>query len=159
MIWYACRIGYFFNAYTSFSDYLFQNLMHHPDLFMIHRVRIKIVQYLGKKLNALSYSKVAKFSKKYHNISKNDYSGLTDKKFVDLILKLVENLYLGNASYSPDTVEYKITMGTMKKIEKLAKVLHIDLKKLLKGYTLTETIEPLLYNSGIDDDNAVLDVK
>lgn len=126
------------------------------ELILKHR---KIVQFLGKKLNALSYSKVAKFSKKYHDIKKEDYLKLTDKKFVDLILKLVENLYLGNASYSPETVEYKITMGTMKKIEKLTCILHIDLKKLLKGYTLTQTVEPLLYNSGIDDDNAVVDIK
>ena len=45
-------------------------------------------------------------------------------------------------------------MGSVNKITKLASLLRIDIKKLLSGYTLTEFIKPLLYNDGIDDDNA-----
>ena len=81
-----------------------------------------------------------------------------DRKFVDLIMELVANLYRGNAHYSPDTAEYKITMGTFKKIEKLLSVLRVDSKKLLSGYTVSEFIEPLLYNSGLDDDNVTLEI-
>lgn len=123
------------------------------DLIMKHP---KIVMFLGRKLNGLTYKKVAKFSKKYHNLTENELADKKDRKFVELILELVSNLYRGNAPYSPDTVEYKITMGSFKKIEKLLKVLRIDVKKLLSGYTLSEFIEPLLYNSGLDDDNVTV---
>ncbi len=126
------------------------------DLILKHP---KIIMYFGRKLNALSYGKVARFSKKYHGMKKEEYASSSEKKFVDLLLEIIANLYRGNAAYSPETVEYKITMGSMKKIEKLAHVLHIDIRKLLGGYSLTEFIEPLLYNSGVDDDNAVLDIK
>lgn len=119
----------------------------------------KVVMFIGKKLNGLTYGKIAKFSKKYHGLKESDYSKVKDKQFIRLIFELVGNLYRGNAAYSPDTVEYKITMGTMKKLEKLAGALHIDLKKLLCGYTLTQVIEPLLYNSGLDDDNVTLNIK
>ncbi len=123
------------------------------DLIMKHP---KIVMFLGKKLNGLTYAKVAKFSKKYHGLKESDYADKKDRKFVDLILEMISNLYRGNAPYSPDTVEYKITIGSFKKIEKLLSALRIDSKKLLSGYTLSEFIEPLLYNSGLDDDNVTV---
>ncbi len=126
------------------------------DLIMKHP---KIVMFLGRKLNSLTYAKVAKFSKKYHNLKEKDYENIKDKKFVNLILNLIANLYRGNAPYSPDTVEYKITMGSFKKIEKILSVLHIDIKKSLNGYTLQEFVEPLLYNSGLDDDNVTVQIK
>ncbi len=123
------------------------------DLIMKHP---KTVMFLGRKLNGLTYGKLAKFSKKYHDLKECDYEDKKDKKFVALIMELVANLYRGNAPYSPDTVEYKITMGTMKKIEKLISVLRIDIRKSLGGYTLSEFVEPLLYNSGLDDDNVTV---
>ncbi len=123
------------------------------DLILKHP---KIVMYLGKKLNGLTYSKVAGFSKKYHNLRESDYADKKDKKFVDLIMELVANLYRGNAPYSPDTVEYKITLGSFRKIEKLLSSFRIDVSKFLGVYTLQEVIEPLLYNSGLDDDNVTV---
>ena len=119
----------------------------------------RTVMYLGRKLNGLTYSKAAKFSKKYHDLKESDYEGVKDRKLVTLLLELVANLYRGNAPYSPDTAEYKIMMGCIRKIERLLSVLHIDAKKFLSGYTLSEFVEPLLYNSGPDDDNVDLSVK
>lgn len=116
----------------------------------------KTVMFMGRKLNGLTYAKAAKFSKKYHGMKESDYAQVKDKKLVSLIFEIVANLYRGNASFSPDTVEYKIMMGSVKKIERLISILPINIRKLLGGYTLTEFIEPLLYNSGLDDDNAII---
>ena len=118
----------------------------------------KVVMFLGRKLNALTYGKVAKFSKKYHNLTETELAKVKDEKFVDLVLSLVENLYRGNAAYKPDSPEYKIMMGTMRKLEKLLSNLRVNIKDILSGYTLTEFVEPLLYNSGLDDDNVTLRV-
>lgn len=123
------------------------------DLILKHP---KIVMSLGRKLNGLTYSKVAKFSKKYHDLKESDYNDKKDRKFVDLIMELVANLYRGNAPYSPDTVEYKITMGSFRKIEKLLCTLRIDARGFLRGYSLSEVIEPLLYNASLDDDNVTV---
>ena len=114
--------------------------------------------FLGKKLNGLTYEKIVKFSKKYHTLNENDYCDVKSKKFIDLAFELVANLYRGNAGYSPDTVEYKITMGSIRKIEKLLSFLHINTGKILNGYTLSEFIEPLLYNSGLDSDNVTVNL-
>ena len=116
----------------------------------------KLVMFAGRKLNGLTYAKVAKFSKKYHDLREADYEYKKDEKFVDLLLHLIENLYRGNAPYSPETVEYKITMGTIRKIERLLGLFRVDARKLLGGYSLTELVEPLLYNAGPDDDNLTI---
>lgn len=123
------------------------------DLILKHP---KIVMFLGRKLNNLTYSKVTKFSKKYHDLKEADLADKKDRKFVDLVMELVANLYRGNAPYSPDTVEYKIVMGTFRKLEKLLSTFGVDSRKLLSGYTLSEFIEPLLYNGGLDDDNVTV---
>ena len=118
----------------------------------------KVVMFLGRKVNALTYGKVAKFSKKYHNLSERELAQVKDKKFTDLVFSLVSNLYRGNAAYAPDTAEYKIMMGFIRKIEKILSTVRFDIRKVLEGYTLAEFIEPLLYNSGLDDDNVSLKV-
>lgn len=114
----------------------------------------KIVSFIGKQINGLTYGKMAAFSKKYHGMKKSEYAHKKDEKVVPFILNLVAHLYCGNADTTPDTVEYKITMGVVKKIEKITKTLGIKLDGMLSGYTLTQIVEPLLYNSGLDDYNA-----
>ena len=118
----------------------------------------KVVMFLGRKLNGLTYGRVAKFSKKYHNLTEKELAEVKDKKFIELVFILVGNLYRGNAAYTPDSAEYKIMMGTMKKLEKLLSVIRFDIRGILEGYTLCEFVEPLLYNSGLDDDNVSLKV-
>lgn len=125
------------------------------DLIMKHP---KLVMFAGRKLNGLTYGKVAAFGRKYNGLTENDYADKKDEKFVELLLRLIANLYRGNAPYSPDTVEYRITMGMIKKIEKLLSLIRVDAKKLIGGYTLTEFVEPLLYNNGPDDDNLTISI-
>ncbi len=118
----------------------------------------KVVMFLGKKLNNLTYGNMAEFSKKYHGMKKDEYAHLADKKVVPFVFELVAGLFKGNQIYSPDTVEYKIAMGVAKKAEKLAKLFKVDTRKFLKGYSLPEVLAPLLYNSGIDADNVKLNI-
>lgn len=114
----------------------------------------KIVMFLGKKLNGLTYGKAAKFSSKYHNMEKEEYSNIAENKVVPFIFDIVAGLYQGNQSYSPDTAEYKIAMAVAKKLDDIASKLKINIPKILGGYSLSQMLKPLLYNSGIDDDNA-----
>lgn len=114
----------------------------------------KIVMFLGRKLNGLTYGKMAKFSSKYHKMKKEEYADVQDKLVVPFIFETIAGLYRGNQHYSPDTVEYKIAMGVAKKLDTLTAKFKIDIPKILGGYTICQVLEPLLYNSGTDDDNA-----
>ncbi len=42
------------------------------------------VMFPGRKLNGLTYGKVVKLSKKYHNLKESDYEDVKDKKFVNI---------------------------------------------------------------------------
>ena len=72
---------------------------------------------------------------------------MNDKKLFDFIRSLVLHLYSGNAPYTPDTAEYKVTMGFVSIVDSLLSLLHIR-------FRLKDLVLPLLYNSGIDDRDA-----
>jgi hypothetical protein len=112
-----------------------------------------IVRFLGKKINNLTYGTMARFSKKYHRMKPEEYAHLKNKKVVPFVFEMVANLYSGNAPYSPETIEYRITMGVIEKVLKITDILRINLDNALSGYSLKEIVMPLLYNSGLDDDN------
>ena len=65
----------------------------------------------------------------------------------DFIRQLVLHLYSGNAPYTPDTSEYKVTMGFVNIIDSVLKLLRIK-------FRLRDIVLPLLYNRGIDDREA-----
>ena len=116
----------------------------------------KLVSKIGKIINGLTFGKVAAVTKKYHGLKKSEYLHIKDKKAVPFIFDIVASLYIGNPDVPRDSAEYKIAMALVKKAEKLIRILHIDLSNVPCGFTLSEIVEPLLYNSGIDDDNAVV---
>ena len=76
-----------------------------------------------------------------------DLSDIRDTKVFDFIRQLVLHLYSGNAPYTPDTAEYKVTMGFINIIDSVLKLLRIK-------FRLRDIVLPLLYNKGIDDREA-----
>lgn len=117
------------------------------------------IRLFGKWVNNLTVGKVYKWVRKESGLTKAEVAPVKDKKVVPLILGLVENLYTGNASMSPDSPEYKVTMGVIALLDGIIKSLPIDLKKILGYSTLAEVVSPIVYNNGIDDYNAELDLK
>lgn len=73
-----------------------------------------------------------------------DLSSATSEGVFDFIRQLVLHLYSGNAPYTPNTAEYKITIGFINIIDSVLKLLHIK-------FRLADLVKPLLYNSGIND--------
>ena len=118
-----------------------------------------IIKPLAKLLNSLTVKKAAKLSRRENGLKKADYADVADEKVVDLIVEFVTNLYGGDGKYTPDTAIYKITMGVCEVIDSILRTLHIKLSKILKGATsVTDLVRPLLFNEGICDREAVLDL-
>ena len=118
-----------------------------------------IIKPLAKLLNSLTVKTAAKISKRENGLKKEDYADVADRKVVDLIVEFVTNLYGGDGAYTPDTAIYKITMGVCEIIDSILRALHIRLSKLLKGATsVCDLVRPLLFNDGICDEKAVLDL-
>ncbi len=112
---------------------------------------------VGLFLNKLTVGKVYKCCKKECGLTKEQIAPIKDEKVVPLILKMVQKLYAGNADIEPSSAEYKVIMGTIAILDDLIATLGVKLKKILGYDTLKEVIEPLVFNNGVDDYNALLD--
>ncbi len=118
-----------------------------------------IIKPFAKLLSKLKIGTVAKLVKKESGLKKSDYAHIKNERVVDFIVSLVRNLYGGDSPYSPDTAEYKITMGILAVIDSILKLFGIKISSILKGATSVQSlVEPLLYNPGICDAKAVLNL-
>lgn len=118
-----------------------------------------IIKPFAKILGKLKIGTLAKLVKKESGLKKKDYAHIKNQKVVDFIVSLVRNLYGGDSPYSPDTAEYKITMGVLAIIDSLLKLFGVKISKLVKGAESVQSlVEPLLYNPGICDEKAVLNL-
>ncbi len=118
-----------------------------------------IIKPFAKLLNKLTIGKLAPLCKKESGLKKADWQDIKDESVVNFIVSLVANLYGGDSPYTPDTAHYKITMGILAIIDSILAVLGIKIGKILKGAESVQSlVEPLLYNSGICDEKAVLNL-
>lgn len=118
-----------------------------------------IIKPVFKFLNSLKIGTVAKWTKKETGLKPADYADIKDRKVVDLISELALNLFGGESKFPPETPTYKITIGFLNILDSILRILHIDLKKIIKVVPdAASLVEPLLYNSRIDSYNAQLNI-
>ena len=116
-----------------------------------------LIKPAAKLVTSLTIGNAAAWCKKETGISPEEIAEIRDRKIVDFILDLVMHLYGGDAPYSPETCEYRITQGVLSIVDSTVRALHIPFSKLVKGFGSTaELITPLLFNSGICDRSATL---
>ena len=116
-----------------------------------------LIKPIVKLIDRITFGTVYGWTKRENGLKKEDIVGIKDRKAVDFIIDLVMHLYSGNAPYNPDTPEYKIAMSLLGVIDSTLNAFHLPLSKFLKDFdSVGSLIEPLLYNSGIDDSDAVL---
>lgn len=116
-----------------------------------------LIKPIGKFLNKLTFKKAWRLCKKESGLKKEDIADIADKRVVDLILELVQNLYCGDSPYGPDTREYKLTCGVLNVIDSFLDTIHLNIGKFLNGATSVRgLVEPLLWNPGYCDAKATL---
>ncbi|MBO8424831.1 MAG: hypothetical protein IAB16_07405, partial [Firmicutes bacterium] len=116
-----------------------------------------LIRPFGKFINNLTFGKARRLCRKECGVSKEELGDKAKEKVVPVIMKMVENLYAGNANIDPASPEYRIIMGAISIIDGLIRLFRINLRKITGYATVAELVEPLLFNNGIDDYNATLD--
>lgn len=119
----------------------------------------RIVSRVGKFLNNFTFGKAEKIARLGNGLKKIECSSVKDKKVVPFVFDIICNIYSGDSYISPKSAEYQITSGVVSVIDGVIKILPVDFKKLTGFGTLKEIVEPLLFNKGIDHNNAVLNLK
>lgn len=118
-----------------------------------------LIKPIAKWLNKLTIKKIWRLCKKESGLKKSEIADIADRRVVDFILELVQNLYCGDSPYGPDTREYKITCGVLNMIDSFLNTIHFSIGTVLKGATSVRgLIEPLLWNAGPCDANATLPI-
>lgn len=123
--------------------------------YMIKKVRY-LIKPLCKFLMKLSIGRVGNWTRAETGLKKADYKDIKNEKVVPFIMEIVTKLYAGDPNNHPDGNHYKIAMGLMAIIDSLLGCLPINLKKITGYGSVSEIVEPLVYNKGICDDNALL---
>ena len=119
-----------------------------------------LIKPLAKFIQKLKIGTVYKWTKKENGLTENQIEAIRENRVFDFIIDLVMHLYSGDAPYTPDTPQYRITMGLCAIIDSVFRTIRLPFSKLVKGFdSVGELIEPLLYNSGICDKEAVLPKK
>ena len=119
-----------------------------------------LIKPIAKFIQKLKIGTVYNWTKKENGLSKHEIEDIKNNRAFDFIIDLVMHLYSGDAPYTPDTPQYKITMGVCAIIDSVFRTIRLPFSKLVKGFnSVGELIEPLLYNSGICDKEAVLPKK
>ncbi len=86
-------------------------------------------------------------------LTSEEYKRVKNLKVFDLIIETAFNMLIGDGSYTPDTAEYKVLMSVAAMLDSIVDTQpFIDVKgKLLGGYSVSDIIEPMLYNNSVPD--------
>lgn len=158
--------GFFFGMIREVlwaMGYDIDRLAEMSDAFSIPGEKIKklgwILKPVGKFLDKLTFKKIWRLCKKESGLKKADIADIADNKVIDFLLDLIQNLYCGDSPYGPDTREYKLTCGLLNIVDSLLDTIHLSIGKFIKGATSVRSlVEPLLWNPGYCDADAVLPI-
>ncbi len=111
---------------------------------------------LNKLIENMQVCHVYPLVKKASGLTKEEYEQIKHRYIFDIIMDLVHNMLGGDGGYTPDTPIYKLMMGTAAVLDSLIDTQPFkNIKKdLLKGYSVREFMEPMLFNNFIPDSNA-----
>ncbi|HHU84936.1 MAG TPA: metallophosphoesterase [Clostridiales bacterium] len=111
------------------------------------------------KLTTLNVKSLLPLCKKRANLSKEEIKSIENINVFDLLFSVAMNMLTGDGKYTPETAEYKFLSAFAENIDKVIGSIPYDIKnKKLKGYSISEIVLPMLYNAGVPDNNAVLNL-
>lgn len=93
-------------------------------------------------------------------LNDEEYSRIKDLKLFDLIIESAFNMLIGDGAHTPDTAEYRILMPLCAMLDSIVDTQpFVNVKdKYLGGYSVTEIIEPMLFNNSVPDREGTLDL-
>ena len=93
-------------------------------------------------------------------LTDEEYSKIKDVKVFDLIIETAFNMLIGDGRSTPDTPEYRTLMPLCAIFDSIIDTQpFIDVKnKYLGGYSVSEIVEPMLFNNSAPDRAGTLDL-
>lgn len=94
------------------------------------------------------------------SLTAEEYNRIKNLKIFDLVIESAFNMLIGDGAYTPDTPEYKVLMSLCAKLDSIIDTQpFVNVKdKYLGGYSVSEIIEPMLFNNSVPDRKGTLDL-
>jgi 3',5'-cyclic AMP phosphodiesterase CpdA len=88
-------------------------------------------------------------------LTPREYAQIADRRLFDIIMDLTVNMQAGDGQYTPDTPICKFMMGLAAVADSVIGTQpFLPIEKKLQGYTVSQILEPMLYNNGVPDNDA-----
>ncbi len=111
-----------------------------------------------KLMDRLTVKDVYFLVKGKSRLTSEEYKRIKNLKLFDLIVETAFNMLIGDGAYTPNTPEYKVLMPLCAVLDSIINTQpFIDVKgKLLGGYSVSDIVEPMLFNNSVPDREGVL---
>ena len=108
---------------------------------------------LKKLMDRLTVKDIYFLVKGKARLTAEEYESIKDMKLFDLIIETAFNMLIGDGAYTPDSPEYKVIISVSAMLDSIINTQpFIDVKsKLLGGYSVSDIIEPMLFNNSVSD--------
>ena len=115
---------------------------------------------LKKLMDRLTVKDIYFLVKGKARLTSEEYKKIKDLKIFDLIIETAFNMLIGDGAYTPDTPEYKVVMSVSAMLDSIIDTQpFVDVKgKFLGGYSVSDIIEPMLFNNSVSDRAGTLDL-
>lgn len=133
---------------------------YHNDLYRQYYSKVTRSSALVKKIMDNARAKDIYFLVKgIAKLTDAEFNSVKDKLVFNFLIDVAFNMVVGDGSYTPDTPEYKIIMALCAKIDSVLDTQSfVDIrKKKLEGYTISQFMEPMLFNNYTFDREADFD--
>lgn len=117
----------------------------------------KLIQFAGKKAQTIKIATAAKLGRTWKTMSDAQKREAKEKKLIDTAYVILKHIFIGNAPFTPDTVEYRALNGLIAQADKIVRLLHIQsIQKIIPdGSSLREIAQDFLYNCRTGDDDEI----
>ena len=115
---------------------------------------------LKKLMDRLTVKDIYFLVKGKARLTSEEYKSIKDMKLFDIIIETAFNMLIGDGAYTPDSPEYKVIISVSAMLDSIINTQpFIDVKsKLLGGYSVSDIIEPMLFNNSVPDREGSLDL-
>lgn len=113
-----------------------------------------------KLMDRLTVKDIYFLVKSKARLTDEEYNKIKNLKIFDLIIESAFNMLIGDGAYTPDTPEYRILMPLCAMLDSIIDTQpFINVKdKYLGGYSVSEIIEPMLFNNSVPDREGTLNL-
>ncbi len=116
-----------------------------------------LLQLLLRRADNTTLSRAAKLGRVWKELTPKEKDRAKSTPLKEVMFVLLRHFYTGNAPYTPDTPEYRIINGVLKRADRLINTFNIKKFKSIipPDSSLSESADELLYNNRTGDDDGI----